>query len=254
MHSLTKLELARYHFPMPESLSRNARIRSLWPLPLVAGLLPVIASVAAFWISVAQEYITACNPLVEGCVSISRAARHGLGNQVFRALILPAATLQAITWLLANHWLTSLGAGGRSMKWLAVLGVFAGVFLVLYASFLGSEGDAYRWLRRYGVIVYFGFTYMSMLIVAARLHHLVAHVGLHLPVRLDIALLLLLAAILLMGLFNYFARPMLADASARDRIENLLEWYSGLGFTVYFLALAWVWRRTGFNAHLIASR
>lgn len=239
---------------MPESQSQKARIQPLWLFPLVAGLLPVLASAAALWISVVQEYITACNPLVEACVSISRAARHGLGNQVFRALILPAATLQAITWLLANHWLATLGGNGRSMKWLPVLGIIAGVFLVLYASFLGSEGDAYRWLRRYGVIVYFGFTYMSMLIIAAQLHQLVMHGSLRMPARLDIALLLLLAAILLMGLFNYFVRPLLADASARDRIENLLEWYSGLGFTIFFLALAWIWRRTGFSAHLSASR
>ena len=172
---------------------------------------------------------------------------------MFRALILPAATLQAITWLLANCWLANLGANGRSMRWLPVLGIVAGVFLVLYASFLGIEGDAYRWLRRYGVLVYFGFTYMSMLIVAAQLHQLVVQGSLRMPARLDIALLLLLAAMLLMGLFNYFVRPLLADASARDRIENLLEWYSGLGFTIFFLTLAWIWRRTGFSAHLSAS-
>lgn len=239
---------------MPDLRQRKAIDQTLWPLPLVAALLPVIASVAAFRISVAQEYITACNPFIEGCVSISRAARHGLGNHVFRALLLPAATLQALTWLLANRWLDNLGAQGRSLKWLPVLGIIAGAFLVLYATFLGTEGEAYRWLRRYGVIVYFGFTYMSMLIVAAQLQYLTAKGALHMPAWPAIALLLLLAAMLLMGLINYFIRPMLMDASIKDRVENMLEWYSGLGFTVYFFALAWMWRQTGFGAQLQTSR
>ncbi len=37
--------------------------------------------------------IEACNPFVDGCVSISRAARHGLPIHIFRALLLPAAAL-----------------------------------------------------------------------------------------------------------------------------------------------------------------
>jgi hypothetical protein len=220
----------------------------LWPLALVAGLLPVTASTTAFWLSVSADYIPACNPLVEGCVSISRAARHGLGNHVFRALMLPAATLQAITWLLATRWLLDLGAGGRSMKWLPWLGVIAGLFLVLYGTFLGTEGEAYRWLRRYGVIVYFGFTYMSMLITAAQLRTLADRTGAAIPAWLGRALLILLAGLLLMGLFNFFVRPLVADEPLQNRIENSLEWFSGLGFTIYFLALAWIWRRTGFGA------
>ena len=40
-----------------------------WLLAMLA------ATVLAFRISVAQESIAACNPFVEGCVSISRAAR-----------------------------------------------------------------------------------------------------------------------------------------------------------------------------------
>jgi len=39
----------------------------------------------------------ACNPYLEGCVSISRAARHGLPNHLFKALVLPAAALQGVT-------------------------------------------------------------------------------------------------------------------------------------------------------------
>ncbi len=233
---------------MPEF--QPSRGLALWPLALVAGLLPLVASVSAFWISVAQEYISACNPLFEGCASISRAGRHGLANHVFQALMLPAGTLQGVTWLCACAWLAGQGASGRSMKWLPWLGVIAGVFLIVYGTFLGTEGEAYRWMRRYGVIVYFGFTYLSMLIAAAQLHRLAGRMTPRLSRWIPVALLAMLALMLLMGLFNFFVRPLLSDEALKDRIENVLEWYSGLGFTVFFLVLAGIWRRAGARASL----
>ena len=37
------------------------------------------------------------------------------------------------------------------------LGAMSAMALAVYATFLGTEGEAYRFLRRYGVVVYFGF-------------------------------------------------------------------------------------------------
>ena len=51
----------------------------IWPLPLIAGLLPAAGSLIALALSIHLELIPACNPFFEGCVSVSRAARHGLG-------------------------------------------------------------------------------------------------------------------------------------------------------------------------------
>jgi len=73
---------------------------ALWPLALVAGLLPAVAALLALALALQAGLVPACNPFVDGCVSISRAARHGLPNHVFRALVLPAAVLQALAWLL----------------------------------------------------------------------------------------------------------------------------------------------------------
>jgi uncharacterized membrane protein YqhA len=219
----------------------------LWLLPLIAGLLPALAAVAAFHIAVAQEFFASCNPFFDGCASISRAGRHGLANHVFRALMLPAATLQGVTWLLCTAWLRQLGAAGRSLRWLPWLGVAAAAFLVLYGSFLGTEGEAYRWMRRYGVVVYFGCTYLCMLIAAGQLRHLAATRATTVPARMHLALLGLLMVTLLMGLANVFVAP-LADEDTKNRIENVLEWWSSFSFTVYFCALAWLWRRDGFRA------
>ncbi len=112
----------------------------LWPLALLAGLLPLVATVVATTLSMQQGLVPACNPFWDGCTSISRAARHELPNHLFRALMLPAATLQALVWVLVARWLLHRGAAGRGVAWIAPLGVVAGIALVVYGRFLGTEG------------------------------------------------------------------------------------------------------------------
>lgn len=233
----------------PDSPARMATFR-VWMLPLIAGLLPALAAGAAFWISVAQESIAACNPFIDGCVSISRAGRHGLANHVFRALMLPAAVLQALTWILCTAWLGNLGAAGRSLRWMPWLGVAAAIFLVLYGTFLGTEGEAYRWMRRYGVVVYFGCTFLCMLIAGGHLRALALGRRLRLPARLDALLLGLLVLTLLMGLANVFLPPFFGDEDFKNRLENLMEWYASGAYTLFFIVLAVLWRCTTFRAAL----
>jgi len=226
----------------------------LWPLPLVAGLLPAIAALAALWLSIALEIIPACNPFIDGCVSISRVGRHDLPNHVFRALVLPAAALQGVTWLLCVPWLKGIGAEPRTMlRVLPWLGVLAAVFLVLYGTFLGTEGQAYRWMRRYGVIFYFGFTYLCMLIASGELSRLARSGAMMPPARLDRLLLGLCLATLVIGLANVFLPPFMNDQDTKNRLQNALEWYAALAFTLFFLALAWLWRHTRFSARLASG-
>ena len=221
----------------------------LWWLPLAAGLLPAVATVIAFQLAVAQGQFPSCNPFIDGCVSISRAARHDLPNLLFRALMLPAATLQAMVWLLTAPWLRRLrAADDRLLRLLPWIGVTAGVFLVLYGTFLGTEGAGYRWLRRYGVIVYFGFSCVAMLIVAGAAQKITAATG-----RLrhaGAAMFALCAALPLLGVANATSPIYLDDDAARAALQNITEWWGGAVFTAYFLLLAWLWRATRFSAAL----
>jgi hypothetical protein len=220
----------------------------LWLLPLIAGLLPAIAAISAFQISVAHGTFPSCNPYLDGCVSISYAGRYGVANHVFRALMVPAAILQGITWLLCTAWLLRMGATGRSMRWMPWLGLAAGLFLVVYGTFIGTEGKVYQMLRRHGVMIYFGCTYLCMLMTAGHLHRLARAGALRLPFRADLALLALLGANLIMGLGHVFAAPLLLDQEGRDRIEDAVEWWAATTFTVFFVMLAWLWKRTRFSA------
>ncbi len=212
----------------------------LWPLPLIAALLMAGAAVSAWWISVAHDYIPFCNPFIDGCVSISRAARYGLGNHIFRALMLPSATIQGVTWLLCAAWLTRAGATGRSVRWLPWLGVVAAIFLVTYGTFLGTEGGTYRWLRRYGTIVYFGFTYVSILIATGHVRRLARSGALVVPARMDLMLMILAGLTMLVAIGHVFVAPLLEE-HLKDRMENVVEWNISLCFTLFFLALAWLW-------------
>lgn len=118
----------------------------------------------------------------------------------------------------------------------------AALCLVLYGTFLGTEGEAYRWARRYGVVCYFGGTCIAMLIVADA-----AHRPALLARRVTRALLALCLALPLLGLANVAASVLHVDDASRAVLQNTTEWWGGLIFTLFFVALAWLWRGTRFE-------
>ena len=228
---------------------RQSTERALWPLALLAALLPVAATGIAYALSVRLELVPACNPFFDGCVSISRAGRHGLPNILFRAMLLPAAVLQAICWMLCPEWLRSLDAPpDRWQRMLPALGIGAGVVLVLYGTFLGTEGDGYRWMRRYGVVLYFGLTAIGALVVSDQMLRLVRER----PRERRIAIALWAPCLMLplLGLAHVLLPLAWAGPDAKNTIENITEWWGGAIFTAFFFGLAWAWRKTRFGALL----
>ena len=208
----------------------DARI-PLWPLPLLIALLFLFAAHVAYLLSIQAGHVPACVPYLEGCVSISRAARHGVGNHLFRLLVMPCAVLHALLWLLAHRWLR----GGRGM---VVLGVVSATALAVYATFLGIEGETYRFLRRYGVVVYFGFGYLAQLALMRRASRTDAS-----PTRVITWMSWIAAAMLGLGIANVVAGLVVSDASAKDRWENVFEWWLGLLMVGWYAVLAVGWRQ-----------
>jgi hypothetical protein len=213
-------------------------------LPLVAGALPFAAAILAWAVSTHAGAVPACNPFIDGCVSISRAARQDASVAWFRALLLPAATLQALVWLLQAQALRTVGGDAvrGSARALAVLGVVAGAALVTYGSLLGTDGEVYRFLRRYGTVAAFGGTCLAMLVVARALQRLHALGRVEVPRRHARALLVLLGAVVLLGVGNAVVGAVAGGALA-DRVENVTEWWGSLGLTLGFAVLASLWRR-----------
>ena len=205
----------------------------LWPLPLLIAVLFLVAAHAAYLLSIQAGHVPACMPYVDGCVSISRAARHGLGNHLFRLLVIPCAVLHALVWWLARYWLQ----GGRLML---ALGAMSAMALAVYATFLGTEGEAYRFLRRYGVVVYFGFGYLAQLALMQRAARRGA-----LPAGVIAAQSWIAVAMLGLGLANVVAGLAVPDPAAKDRWENVFEWWLGLLMVGWYAVLALGWRRQG---------
>src|SRR5690606_31658951 len=202
----------------------------LWPLPLLVALVPFVAAHLAYAISIDAGHVPACMPYVEGCTSISRAARHGLGNIVFRLLMLPCALLLTLHWLAARRWLRLSHAdtrAGRSLLWLAPV---SGLALARYLAFLGTDGEIYPLLRQYGAQLYFASAYIAQLVFFRRYREIIGRYD-----GIGRALLVISVAMLLLGLAYTATANTLADATLKDRLENLLEWQIGLLMSAWYL-------------------
>jgi hypothetical protein len=227
---------------MSRSLQPGAGGLPLWPLALLAGLLPLVATLAAWALSVRLELVPGCNPFWDGCTSISRAARHDAPNYVFRTLMLPAATLQGLVWLLAAQWLVREQGARSGLRALAVLGVAAAAALVLYGSFLGTEGRTYRLLRQYGTVMYFGFTCIGMLLLGAALQRLQRASPGRLPPWLVHAHVAMACTLVVLGVGNAIVAALMGP-ELKGRVENATEWWGALLFVLCFWVLAAVWWR-----------
>lgn len=241
--------------PADPIAAREPGALPLWPLALAAGLLPAIAGLIAWQLSMRLELIPACNPFIDGCVSISRAARHDLPNHLFRAIVLPAAVLQGLTWWLAAAWLRELGllAPVRA-RVLAATGAVAAIFLVLYGTFLGTEGELYRWFRRFGIWFYFGLTAIALVVVAGLAARAAQRGSRALSRRFGRALLAFAWVLLALGLVSVFSALAIRDELAHDRFTNVLEWWGAALITLFFVALARAWRQTRFALRLAVAR
>lgn len=210
-------------------------------IALACWLLPTAAVLTTYLLSATQGQVPACFPFIEGCTSISGAARRDPSIHVFRAMMLPTATLIAAYWLLVRVWLGRLGDCGRSRDWIAVLGLVGALFMVLYVVFLGTDGPAYEFMRRFGVTVYFAFTALAQLVLAARLQQLDAHARARVGPGVIRAKLTFGAIMLGLGLLNIPA----ANFFPHLPIDNAIAWNFALLMHGYFGLTALAWRRAG---------
>lgn len=212
-----------------------------WWLPALSAALLVGAIHLGLALSVTRGLVPSWFPHVDGSCSVSRACRQEPAIHVFRALTLPAATLLAGTWLVAARWLALRElAGPRLRRAVLALGLSGALFLVLYATFLGTEGALYRLLRRYGVYVFFGGTAVAELLVTlaltrARRAGRAPEVEPWVVQALTATMVFLLAA----GPVNLAAAKVLE----REATANVLEWWFAIAMGLGFALLARAWAR-----------
>jgi hypothetical protein len=217
-------------------LTRDIRVE---PIAWLAAIVPFIAGNLAYLISAAQDVVPWCFPYLDGCTSISRAARGGIANPIFRGIMLPYAMLLLLYWWLAAHWLLEFSPKWRPRRAMFALGAIGALFLVLYCTFLGVEGDIYQWLRRYGITVHFSFTVLAQFFLT----HALARSE-RVPAAVRNAKLGLCAAMLVLGIASI---PLQHFATDRNAALNAVEWSYTLLMLAFFPLTGIAWRRTGFR-------
>jgi hypothetical protein len=216
-------------------------------LPLLAGILPLIAMFGAFWLGVHNDVVPACIPFVDGCTSISATGRRPPGSFLFRAIMLPQAALLLALWYVTVLWLRSLYPDLRQSTAMAILlsGIIGALALIVYVTFLGTEEPIYEFMRRTGI--YFGFLGIALAqlftaIAVVRVSKLIGRERLLKQARLMLGLCLAMFAL---GIIDVVFKMILADA---DAMENRIEWIASVLMQCYFFVMYFAWRETGINA------
>ena len=222
-------------------------------MPLLSGLVPILVVHGAYLINLYWGDVTACLPYWDGCVSISRAVRSGPGILLFRATMFPSVVLMIGSWLLVYNWLKLMGLPvGKGAKAMLILGVAGPLFMILYVSFLGLDGDVAGAMRRIGVNFYFGFTAVAQLLL----------INIVWPPRnrLDegqlckaiIALTIVVAALWFLGVGFSGKKLFISNPFFLDRIESIIEWLFALLMSLGFVAIAFLLKRS--NTRLAMRR
>ncbi|MDH5765526.1 MAG: hypothetical protein OEZ38_05865 [Gammaproteobacteria bacterium] len=210
-------------------------------LALLVCLLPPVAANLAYIISASAGHVPWCIPYIDGCTSISRAARHGHALFVFRALMMFYAVLLLWYWWTVKHWLIQLDHNtinaARLIYWLGVIGA---LFLVIYIDYLGSSGDVYRFLRRYGVIMYFSLTPLAHLLMLKQLKRLsLTRTEVVTGKKVQTYQLLIITLIVLLGIVHVIINYA---GLKSDQTQNIIEWNYALLMTLFFASSYFMWK------------
>ena len=221
---------------MNNAVDRNRNNCWQWPAVVAAlcAVLPLLAAVASYLISATLNQVPWCWPMFEGCTSISRAGRNEPAIFIFRLLLLPQAVLLVLCWALVRGWLHQRGINAGQTRNLLIAGVVGALALALYVDFLGSNGEFYQFMRRFGITFYFAGTGLAQLMTVRLLRPQGGQ---------SVAQLWLWYLVLgqwLLAIVHVVLKIMLADY---DRWENRLEWSLALLMTLWFAALAWQFHR-----------
>jgi hypothetical protein len=169
--------------------------------------------------------------------------------------MMPEAILMAVYWLFSVAWLRSLSRtadrSGKVGTSIAVFGVTGALFLIVYVTFLGTQGPVYDFMRRFGVYLYFLFTVIAQLILVSKV--LSVSSGLNIPGVVRITKYQLGVALIpfALGILNLVLKAVLEDA---DPAENIIEWIFALLMQSYFLLSYFSWRATGYDVSFSVER
>ncbi|MEM8547103.1 MAG: hypothetical protein AAGF46_02965 [Pseudomonadota bacterium] len=191
--------------------------------------LPLIAVNLNYLISATHGYIPVCVPYLEGCTSISATGRSGISYWLFKIMMLPHAIVLTLFWRSLDRWLANSEAARHLASGRVVLmaGLLGAAFLVLYTVFLGSSGEIYRLMRRYGVFVFFLGTLIAQIAATRRLGRLSDPAW-------QRTLVMQRVTLTIMGILAIAEVPLGKFGLADSQAENFIEWNFSLAMQCWF--------------------
>jgi len=194
----------------------------------LTALLPLVAAHAAYLISASLDAVPWCVPHLEGCTSVSRAARSTLAaSLVYKSLLLPYSVLLVLFWWQAGRWLRDVAPGHRlTQRALLPIGVVAGIATAAYTAVLGTDGEVQQFIRRYAINTGFGLTVLAELMLTAALAHEAI-----VPQFRRWALVGLCGTMVALGIASI---PLQFLVGERDAAVNAIEWTVGLLMLCFF--------------------
>ena len=216
-------------------------------LALIITLLPFVITNIVFIVSAYEGHIPWCIPNLDGCASISKAARYGSSLFIFRATMIAYGVLLIWFWIYVRQWLDMLYGKrtvvANTILWLGIIGALS---LIIYVDFLGTTGEFNRFMRRFGILIYFVCIPLAQILLLRQHYHILPSLK---KGRLNRKFLQFqFYIILLMLLVGIVSGVMEATYIKTDESENIAEWNLALLMQLYFLVTVFQWK--AFRYHL----
>lgn len=219
-------------------------------LAIIVTFLPLIASNGAYLLSAYEGFVPWCMPYIDGCTTISRAARSGNAIFIFRAAMIAYGVLLIWFWIYSKHWLNLLhGRAVKSSNIILWLGLVGAASLIIYLDYLGTTGEVNRFMRRYGIMVFFTFTSLAQLLMLNQHDKILkkmpdAAINLK-SVKYQLVILLLMLFIGIISILLNITQNKTYES------ENIVEWNFSLLMTLYFSGMIFIWKdyRYAFTAN-----
>lgn len=209
-----------------------------WLTSMLCALLPFVAVHCAYLLAASYGQVPWCVPYIDSCTSISATGRTPPASFVFRGIMLPSSVLMMLFWWIHWRWLHN-GSASQRRHWMLGLGVLACIGLILYVTVLGEVGDWWRLQRRIGTILFFSFTFLAQLLLAADLRAVGDATSLK-GAPVGGRLLRCCQLMLAIGVFSVVVQLISEDW--HDAIEDAIEWVLALLLQLNFFFCASLWR------------
>jgi len=151
------------------------------------------------------------------------------------------AVLMIWFWLYTKQWLVQiLDEASKLTNTILWLGIVGTLFLMVYIDFLGTTGEINRFMRRYGIMIYFTFTPLAQVLLL-KLHYRALESGATANLKKPV-LQYQLYVLLLMSIIGVISIILDVAQLKTYQSENIVEWTFALLMNIYFAGMIFIWR------------